>query len=267
MTETNRMEVLDVGYVKLVRHWGSDEEIVETARMSTAKGFEGWGPKPDGTPGDEKLLRFMYENEHTGPFEFAGATFEVAAPIAVFREWHRHRTQSYSEMSARYVPLPDENYLMSVERLLQVNVQVKNKQATSATTKELTRAGAEEFLAYAEHAYTVAQDAYERGINLGVAKELARMPVPVARYSRMRASTDLHNWIKFLCLRSSLKNPNAQWEIRQYADAIAKMLAEHFPRTMALYAEPTPLERDRDEWKRRALEAEEKLQFPELQLR
>src|SRR6185369_15364426 len=79
-------------------------------------------------PGDEKLLRFLWENKHHTPFEMAGAIFEVQAPIFVFREWHRHRTQSYNEMSARYVPLPDVNYIPSVDRLM-IGSDGKNRQA------------------------------------------------------------------------------------------------------------------------------------------
>src|SRR5690606_23323400 len=101
------MKVLDHGYVRLVEAWGSDERIIEAARMSTGKGFLGWGPKEDGKPGDEKLLRYLWEHKHATPFEMAGLVVEVQAPIFVFREWHRHRTQSFSELSARYVPMPD----------------------------------------------------------------------------------------------------------------------------------------------------------------
>src|SRR3990172_2230213 len=103
--------VLDAGYIELVEHWGSDERIIEAARMSTGKGFQGWDK-------DEKLLAYLYNNKHATPFEMAGMVIEVKAPIFVFREWHRHRTQSYNEMSARYIPLPDENYIPSVERLM-----------------------------------------------------------------------------------------------------------------------------------------------------
>src|SRR5213595_1562338 len=79
--------------------------------MSTNKGFQGWDT-------DEKLLSYLYKNQHATPFEMAGLVIEVKAPIFVFREWHRHRTQSYNEMSARYVPLPDENYKPTVERIV-----------------------------------------------------------------------------------------------------------------------------------------------------
>ena len=79
--------ILDHGYLKLIEHWGSDERIIESARMSTNKGFLGWGTGDK--PGDEKLLRYLYEHKHMTPFEMAGLIIEVKAPIMVFREWHR----------------------------------------------------------------------------------------------------------------------------------------------------------------------------------
>src|SRR5690349_15994092 len=97
-------KVLDHGTVSVVEFWGSEERIIEAARMSTDKGFRGWEE-------DQKLLSFLYRNHHMTPFEMCGAIFEIKAPIFVFREWHRHRTQSYNEMSARYIPIPDEHYM------------------------------------------------------------------------------------------------------------------------------------------------------------
>lgn len=261
----NYIKLLDHGYVKFVETWGSDEQIIEAARMSTGKGFLGWGPGiqcewcgetdavghpvcnthdteqhrmgPNGPPGDEKLLRFLWENKHATPFEMAGAIFEVKAPIFVFREWHRHRTQSYNEMSARYTPLPDENYIPSVERLM-IGSDGKNKQAgTVAGAGVLDEVKARAFQRDLARIYSEAQDIYEAALACGVPKELARIHLPVGRYSRMRASAVLRNWLAFASLRSTAKNPAAQWEIRQYADAVCVMLTERFPRTMALFSE------------------------------
>src|SRR3970040_1542996 len=122
------MKVLDYGYVDLIEHWGSDERIIESPRMSTGKGCQG-GDK------DEKLLRYLYEHKHTTPFEMAGMTIEVQAPIFVFREWHRHRTQSYNEFSARYSELPNLFYVPSLERLKNSGQSKSNKQGS----QELTR--------------------------------------------------------------------------------------------------------------------------------
>lgn len=226
------MKVLDSGSIDLIETWGSDESIIEAARMSTGKGFLGWGTEKK--PGDEKLLRFLYENKHATPFEMGGAIIEVKAPIFVFREWHRHRTQSYNEMSARYTPLPDENYIPSVERLL-INAGTSNKQAgTIKGAGVLDEWGAKKFQMQLAESYMKSEALYQDALAAGVPKELARCMLPVARYSRMRASTCLRNWMGFMTLRQS---PQAQWEIRQYADALNTILTERFPRSMQLFNE------------------------------
>jgi thymidylate synthase (FAD) len=221
--------VLDHGYVRFVEAWGSDQRIVEAARMSTRKGFLGWGTSD--APGDEKLLRYLYENGHATPFEMAGLILEVQAPIFVFREWHRHRTQSYNEMSARYAPLPDLNYLPTVERLMMGGGHLTKQAAGTGAT--LAEDGALSFIAALAHSYANSQSFYEDALAVGVPKELARVHLPVGRYSRMRASANLRNWLAFLTLRMA---PNAQWEIRQYANAVGDLVAEHFPRTWTLFA-------------------------------
>jgi len=222
----SKLKVLDHGYVDLIETWGSDERIVEAARMSTNKGFKGWGEP--GAPGDEKLLRYLWENKHATPFEMAGAVFEVKAPIFVFREWHRHRTQSFNEMSGRYVALPDENYMPSVERLMTVGGKNKQAQSTGAV---LSVGEAESFCTALRLSYHSQQMLYDNALTAGVPKELARICLPVARYSKMRASANLRNWLGFLTLRAE---PHAQWEIQQYAYAIADILREKFPRTLEI---------------------------------
>lgn len=227
-----RQAVLDHGYVTFVESWGTDSRIVEAARMSTGKGFLGWGKGE--VDGDEKLLRFLYENRHHTPFEMAGIVIEVQAPIFVFREWHRHRTQSYNEMSARYIPLPDVNYLPSVERLM-INSSKTNRQAgTIGGADELTQENAEGFLESLSLLYQRDEGLYQLALKRGVPKELARIHLPVARYSRMRASANLRNWLAFLTLRM---DKAAQWEIRQYANAVANVVKELFPRTYQLFVE------------------------------
>jgi len=264
--------VLDHGYVKVIRAWGSDEEIIETARMSTDKGFLGWEagscpvcggtgaalgvPTVDPTrchacegrgklPGDAKLLRHLYENRHSTPFEFGGLTIEVQAPLFVFREWHRHRTQSYSEMSARYVQMPNLHYVPSVERIIASSRKQRNKQASGGGSLHISHPMVSPKAQSEEEAARFIQqlirgeqkriyDLYEQLLSFGVAKEIARIDTPVSRYSRMRATTDLRNWLAFLTLRM---DPNAQFEIRQYAWCIADAIAAHFPRTYELFLE------------------------------
>ncbi|MGW8145073.1 MAG: FAD-dependent thymidylate synthase [Anaerolineales bacterium] len=216
-------KLLDHGYIELVEVWGSDERFIEAARMSTSKGFEGWEK-------DEKLLAYLYNNKHSTPFEMGGMIIEVKAPIFVFREWHRHRTQSYNEMSARYIPLPDENYIPTRQRIIDGSKTTDNKQAMGV--KELDTYKIDAWLANLDQLYGEIQRVYEEGLSIGIPKELARLPVSVARYSRMRASANLRNWLAFLTLR---KASAAQWEIRQYADSVGELIAEHFPRTWALF--------------------------------
>ncbi len=227
------MQVLDHGFVRFVEKWGSDESIISAARMSTSKGFLGWGPDENGKPGDEKLLRYLYENKHSTPFEMAGVVLEIQAPIFIFREWHRHRTQSYAEMSARYTPLPDVNYIPTVERLL-VNSKT-NKQAGVVSGAEiLDESGAEWYREALRQIYIRDEELYQAALKSGIPKELARIHLPVGRYSRMRASANLRNWLGFLTLREA---PAAQYEIRVYANAVSDIIAELFPRTHALYVE------------------------------
>ena len=263
-----RIAVLDHGYVEVVESWGSDERIIEAARMSTAKGFTGWGPKGSYCPrtgcgwevtdeeakqagdavftsrcprcnetglnaiqGDEKLLRYFWKHRHATPFEMAGLIVEVQAPIFVFREWHRHRTQSFNELSSRYTALPDLNYVPTVDRLL---MQSKtNKQAAAAPGAEvLTAEAAAAYRTALETTYGHQQDFYELALAAGIPKELARVHLPVGRYSRMRAAANLRNWLAFLTLRLDAA---AQWEIRQYAAALHSLLESLFPRTLYLF--------------------------------
>ena len=223
-------KLLDHGSLELVEHWGSDERIITAARMSTGKGFLGWGTPEN--PGDEKLLKYLWKNKHATPFEMAGMVVEVQAPIMVFREWHRHRTQSYNEMSARYTPLPDVNYIPSIERLM-VNAGMKNKQAGTVVGADvLTEEKARAYQLRLETQYLLDQEMYEWALQVGVPKELARLHLPVGRYSRMRASANLRNWLAFLTLRAA---EDAQYEIQVYANAVGELIAEHFPRTWELF--------------------------------
>ncbi len=224
-----KIQLLDFGYVDQVDSWGSDQAIIEAARMSTDKGFLGWGTKEK--PGDEKLLKYLYEHKHMTPFEMAGMTIEVQAPIFVFREWHRHRTQSYNEMSGRYVEIPNLTYLPSTERLMHTSTGTHQATPKDGAPK-LTVEGAENFRHALRETYVAQQSLYEEALRGGIPKELARIHLPVARYSRMRASANLRNWLGFLTLRTP---SDAMAEIRQYAYAVSDLVKQNFPRVYDLY--------------------------------
>lgn len=229
------IQVLDHGFVRLVETWGRGDAnkpeagIIEAARQSTQGSFRGWDK-------DEKLLRFLFCNRppHATPFEFAGMVIEVRAPIFVFREWHRHRSQSFNEMSARYAPLPDVNYVPTLERIAMGGGKNKQAGAVAGTEMNLDETAARAFRDRLTDGYSLAQEDYDLSLRSGVPKELARLCLPVGRYSQMRAATCLRNWLAFLTLRM---DPGAQWEIRQYANAVGAIIAEQFPRTWGLFAD------------------------------
>lgn len=228
------IKLLEHGFVRHVESWGygdakiSEAGIIEAARQSTQGCFRGWDK-------DEKLLRFLHDNKHDSPFEFAGMVIEVQAPIFVFREWHRHRTQSYNEMSARYTELPDLYAVPALERCLMVNAASTNKQAGAVKdAPKLTPEIAEEGIRRIKYSQEVAEEQYQWLCKNGFEKGVARYPMPVSHYSRMRAQANLRNWLAFILLRA---DPAAQWEIREYANALSIIMADQFPRTWKLFAE------------------------------
>lgn len=230
--EYSETRLLDHGYVKLIDAWGSDERIIEAARMSTSGGFVSWEPYEKHPNGDAGLLRYMYKNRHTTPFEMCGLSLEIQAPIMVFRQWHRHRTQSYNEHSARYAPLPNLDYMPTLDRLMrEANT---SKQSRAAGDAVLSEADAAAWLRVLKLHQEASEALYQVGLAAGVPKELARLPLSVARYSRMWVSANLHNWLNFLRLR---RHMHAQEEIRVYALAIENIVHAHFPRTWELFAE------------------------------
>lgn len=181
--------------------------------------------------GDQKLLSYLWKHKHHTPFEMAGLTLEIQAPIFVVREWHRHRTQSYNELSGRYTYLPDLYYSPSIERLMAGKQASKNKQSSEQGFTELQ---AQEIQRQIDYATRASRDQYELLLGYGVARELARLVIPVNQYTRFRASANLRNWLGFLALRL---DTSAQWEIRQYAEAVAALVKEKFPRTYDLFNE------------------------------
>ena len=250
-------KVLDHGYVKFIDRMGSDETVVEAARMSTGKGFNGWEPfvecpvcgnrleeglhreecpKGNGerhlfksVPGDAKLLEFLYKNAHMSPFEQCELAIEVQAPLMVFREWHRHRTGQYNEFSGRYAQMPNLHYLPEIDRIQKQSTTNKQGSAEAIDVDE-AQAALNDFAIEQEETY----QHYDALVKSGVAKEVARLNTPLSRYSKMRAKMNLRNWFQFLNLRM---RPNAQWEIRQYALAVAAIIQQLWPRCYALFVE------------------------------
>ena len=225
MPESKPIRILDSGYVKYIDHMGTDEHFIRAARQSTNKDFQGWDQ-------DAGLLEYLYANQHHTPFEMSNLIIEVKAPIFVFREWMRHRTQSFNELSARYTVMPNDHYVPSLERM--VRQDQKNKQGSSKD--KLDRAHAARIQKQMEQDQAHLYATYTSAMDGGLVREVARINTPVSRYSKMWANSNLRNWLHFLNLRMA---PNAQEEIRVYANAVAQIVQSIWPRTFALFEEHT----------------------------
>lgn len=214
--------VLDHGFVRLVDHMGSDLAIVRAARVS----YDAAWRAGDDEKGDARLLDYLVRNRHTTPLEAVEFQFEVKAPIFVLRQWHRHRTWTYNELSARYRELPEEFYVPALENI--TTQATDNKQARTATQHRdaelLREAIAEDCKASFE--------TYRFLIERGCPRELARSVLPVATYSHMFAKVDLHNLFHFLSLRL---HSHAQYEIRVYAQAMLDLIRPIVPVTVAAW--------------------------------
>jgi thymidylate synthase (FAD) len=203
----DKVDVLDHGFVRLVDHMGDDLSIVRSARVSYNADWR----SGDEEGKDEKLIKYLWKNKHTSPFESVVFTFEVKAPIFVFRQWHRHRTWSFNEISARYTELDEGYYVPAIEK---ITTQSKsNKQMRTDEQHPF----AEDIARAIDQSNMLAFEMYRQLLIDGCPRELARSVLPVGAYSRMFATVDLHNLLHFLKLRL---HEHSQYEIRVYAEAI-----------------------------------------------
>lgn len=215
-------QVLDKGFVRLVQHWGDDAMIVKAARCSFADFDQ---PDPERLAG---LIRFMMDNKHGSVFEHCGATFHVKLPLFVVREWHRHRTQSYNEWSGRYSVLQPEFYVPDfVRHQVGKPGAYTFEQVEDGLKKDITQGMIE---SSGRDAYV----SYEAMLDMGIAKEQARLVLPVNLYTQMYATANLRNWLQFLELRTS---EHAMYEIREYANMVEFLLAAQFPVTLARFVD------------------------------
>tara|TARA_R110000772_G_scaffold267971_3_gene393592 strand:+ start:29287 stop:29973 length:687 start_codon:yes stop_codon:yes gene_type:complete len=221
-------KVLDHGYVHLVDHMGTDLSVVRSARVS----YDADWRTGEDEGKDEKLINYLMTNRHTTPFESVTFTFEVKAPIFVIRQWHRHRTWAYNEISARYAELPEEYYIPELE---QVGTQSKsNKQMREIAAD----AGISEqdlvFLADLQGHSKKGFELYRFHIEGGVPRELARLFLGLNTYSKMFATVNLHNLLHFLRLRL---HSHAQHEIKVYAQAMLRLIEPIVPVSAAAFVE------------------------------
>lgn len=211
-------EVLDHGFVRVIDYMGDDAAICQAARVSYGKGTKS-------VQNDEGLIRYLMRHWHSTPFEMCEIKLHVKLPVFVARQWIRHRTANVNEYSARYSILDREFYIPAPEHIAAQSVV--NNQGRGATLQGEEAARVLEILkADSNRAY----DHYEQMISDegqdGLARELARMNLPANIYTQWYWKVDLHNLFHFLRLRA---DHHAQYEIRVYADAICKVVADWVP--------------------------------------
>ncbi len=209
------INVLDNGFVRLVDMMGDDSAIVQAARTSYGKGTKTFSE-------DRKLIRYLMRNRHTSPFEMVEFKFHIKLPIFVARQWIRHRTANVNEYSGRYSEMKNEFYLPEVESVRKQSLT--NKQGRD--DEELSPKEANEFIAELEKSNSLQFETYQNFIDKGIARELARINLPLSIYTEWYWKIDLHNLFHFLKLRL---DSHAQLEIRLYAEVIAEILKEKVP--------------------------------------
>lgn len=214
------MRVLDHGEVELVQSSASDLTVVAAARVSHGVVA---AAASKGEEADQKLIRFLLKHNHGTPFEHNLFTFRVKAPIFVVREWHRHRVGwSYNEVSGRYTELEEEFYVPDKIRIPAPTNRQGSVLADWDPQKEA------DVLDYLRIACEFSFEEYRQLLEWGVAREMARMVLPLNTYTSFYASCNARSLMHFLTLRQA---EDAQWEIREYADALALLFAETMPVT------------------------------------
>jgi thymidylate synthase (FAD) len=212
------VNVLDKGFVKIFDYMGYDRAVIASARVSNGVT---WEEASKGEEADQKLINYLMRNRHGSPFEHALFTFHVKCPIFVAREWQRHRIGSYNEISGRYTEFKPQFYIPLAFR----QPSSSNKQGSEFLEDSQADEWLEvQFSQWCGKAY----DQYKYLLNMGLAKEMARMVLPINLYTEFYWTVNARSLMNFLSLRQS---NDAQWEIRQYALAIKDMFKEVMPMT------------------------------------
>lgn len=206
---------LDKGFVRLVDVMGDDAAIVQAARVSYGSGTKK-------VHEDRGLIRYLLRHLHTTPFEMVEFKFHIKLPIFVARQWIRHRTANVNEYSGRYSEMKDEFYVPALDQVRAQSSSNKQGRADEAFPMEQAKAIAESMSATQDRLYAEYQDLLEKDL----AREIARINLPVSNYTEWYWKIDLHNLFHFLKLRI---DPHAQYEIRVFAQAMAAIVKEAVP--------------------------------------
>ncbi len=223
------LPVLDHGFVRVVDYMGDDAAIVQAARVSYGRGTKR-------VQEDRGLIRYLLRHRHTSPFEMCEIKLHVKLPMFVARQWIRHRTANVNEYSARYSILDREFYLPDAQQLAAQSSSNRQGRGELLSDDQATevqaRMASGSAKAYADYLWFLNDGA---GTEVeadpdrpGLARELARMVLPVSAYTQWYWKVDLHNLLHFLSLRG---DPHAQYEIRAYADVLMDLVQRWVPMT------------------------------------
>jgi thymidylate synthase (FAD) len=201
------IRVLDKGFVRMVDYLGGDQRIVQAARVSYGAGTKSFRQ-------DRALIHYLLRNDHTSPFEQVILTFHTKMPIFVARQWVRHRTARLNEISGRYSVMRDEFYVPSPDH---VKVQSTTNRQGSGDAVPLEEAL--EIIGRMEQEQKDLYSRYEGYLSQDVARELARINLPLSLYTEWYWQIDLHNLFHFIRLRA---DAHAQYQIRVYAEALGQ---------------------------------------------
>jgi thymidylate synthase (FAD) len=213
--------VLDKGFVRLVDYMGGDARIVQAARVSYGAGTKSFRE-------DSALIDNLLRQEHTSPFEQVILTFHVKLPIFVARQWIRHRTARVNEVSGRYSVMKDDFYLPAAAAVAMQSADNKQGRASGSLPEDAARS----YISRMEAGQRAAYEEYSALIEAGLARELARIDLPLSLYTEWYWQIDLHNLFRFISLRLDL---HAQLEIREYARVLLDMARAVAPAACASF--------------------------------
>jgi thymidylate synthase (FAD) len=230
-----RVDLLGHGYIELLDWMGSDLEIINNAKVS----FDRYMTQDDfdaDREGARKFIDFLVRERHGSPLEAPEFRFRVKAPIFVFREWHRHRMAELNEESMRYSIKSDPDFYVPAPEDVRAQVGTPGRYRFEAITDQHV---VDEAISKIELAQHFSFRTYHELVDMGVAKELARVVIPVGMFSTMIWKANLRSILNFLSLRGTnpaLENRgHAQHEIKVYADAMEDMVSLVVPMTMASF--------------------------------
>ncbi|NOZ60133.1 MAG: FAD-dependent thymidylate synthase, partial [Calditrichaeota bacterium] len=212
-----QFKCLDRGFVRLIDYMGSDAAIVQAARVSYGEGTKK-------VRQDRGLIRYLLRHQHTSPFEMVEFKFHCKMPIFVARQWIRHRTASVNEYSLRYSQALDEFYLPEPQMIRKQSASNRQGRDDETVPPEIRR----EVLEILKKHHSEAWEDYEKLQEMGIARELARIHLPISLYTEWYWKINLHNLLHFLKLRL---DSTAQYEIRVYAEKIADIVKMAVPIT------------------------------------